>query len=258
MRQTCESGSQRRYYRLAAAQLSWLAVFYILPDKSLAMHTLFLETNMRAAWPLLLGAGSTHEGGPRGVLEAMLTDCHDRKSGAWGAECDRAMYLESVLEKFESDVVEGEQRASDSVANEVAIVPAEHLPFSAFFLEYALSRRPVIISDGTGDGETGRPIDQNHLTGKHHPLDPDIAENTLSSEGRSLVDDRLLEKLSTCLPYPDSTAGTVEGTLWACQTSGLENLSVPLYVAGDFAQRFRRKDVLPPGKHLDVQRFVSG
>lgn len=276
------------------------ALFISQARSTLAMNTVFLETDMRAAWIALLEAGSSsssgrHEGGgagaqgggPREIVDKMLVDCHGRQNGAWGAECDRALYLDSVLEKVEGsgsnafasatgttiapEEEHREQEALYSAANEIAAMPAGKLPFSTFFHEYAVPGRPVLILSGHGvDGKGGgMPTD---LTGEdasenppHLDLDhADVATDTLpqqtEKERQSCAHERVLSSIDACLPYPVNTTaavGTVDGPLRACQ-SILEDFPVPLYVAEDFSQRFRGQDVLPMDEHPAVERFVSG
>lgn len=271
---------------------------------SLAMDTVFLETDMKAAWIALLDAGSSssserHEGaagagegagaarGSREIVDKMLVDCHGRQNEAWGAECDRALYFDSVLEKIDSsssnssfasaadvtitpEETRRQQETLDSAANEVAAVPAGKLPFSTFFHEYAVPRRPVlllsgkdvvdeIVVDATSTGLAG-----GDAQGTPPHLNPDPAEfatDTQADKERRLpAHERLLRSLDACLPYPvDPTAASdkVDGPLCACQ-SMLEDLPVPLHVSEDFAQRFRGRDVLTMEEHPDVERFVSG
>lgn len=259
----------------------------------MAMNPVFLETNMKAAWTTLLAEGDRHVGGVRGLLDVMLRDCHGRRSEAWGAECDRALYLEAALENAAqsstapkptlSRVVEGEDRqrtvSRHPKAGDIAVAEPGRLPFSSFFLEYAVPKRPVILSrqrvDDAGElifssgitmGETGAKTttdvtDEDHASGGKHQPQPAVSAS--SGDDQWIINGRLLDILTACVPYPaggDSTAGggTVERPLSLCKKSVLENLSVPLYVTGDFAQRFRRQGVLPPEDHPEVERFVSG
>lgn len=269
---------------------------------AVAVHTAFLETNMRAAWTALLDANSSSNsgwdsgaagGGAREIVDAMLADCHSRKSSDWDAECDRAMYLESVLERVDNtssrsattgidpanagDEERQQQARLESAANEIAVVPAAHLPFSAFFHEYAVPRRPVVMlsegSSGDGASDDSRPVDPasrkeqgdssyDHVDRADHATDfPRQMEDAQRSRDD---DDALLSAVDACLPYPvhktgaTTTAGAVEGPLHDCRESLLENLLVPLHVSEDFAQRFRGQSVLPVGEHADVKRFVSG
>lgn len=266
---------------------------------AVAVHIVFLETNMRAAWTALLdvnssssiGRNSGAEGGvARDIVDVMLADCHSRKSTDWDSECDRALYLESVLTKVDStsssipitDVdpasIEAEERQQrmrlESAANEIAIVPAAHLSYSAFFHEYAVPRRPVVIlseaSSGGGAGGDGKPANPvsreqqgNSIYDDGDPADhaTDFQRRTEDAQpGRD--DDALLRaELDACLPYPvyqtGTAASTVEGPLRDCHDSLLERLLVPLHVSEDFAQRFRRENVLPVGEHAVVERFVS-
>lgn len=272
-------------------------LFLLSTRSTLAIHTAFLETDMRVAWAALLDAGSSSSGDPREIVNTMLADCHGRKNGGWGAECDRALYLESVLKEVGSigsigsssssgagaggslggldtnatDVADEEwqQRAAlDSAANDIAVVSAEHLPFSTFFHEYAVPRRPVVIRSGRSDcGDAIVDIasgeEQENLS--HRGLDPaDDAADTLQEHEHGLgVDESLLSAINACMPYPVGPTGsggadTVEGPLRACHESLLESLVVPLQVSEDFAQRFRGQGVLPVREHADVERFVSG
>lgn len=243
---------------------------------------------MRVAWEALLDEGSELEGGPGELVGAMLEECHGRRSGEWSSECDRALYLQSVLDKvinaaafFELSAVEEEEEEEqqliglDSVAREIPVVPAAQLPFSAFFLEYAVPRRPVIVSGEAGGGGGGdddttataappsattSTADKDILRGKEQDLRPHhhVDENAFLKQ-RNLIDKGLVDSVAACLPYAvDSTAGTVEGPLRACSSSILESVPVPLQVTEDFAQRFRNADVLPLVEHPDVGRFLSG
>lgn len=263
----------------------------LLPTPSVAINPVFLETNMKIAWIALLAEGDRHMGGPRGLLDVMLKDCHGRRSEAWGAECDRALYLEAAFENAAqsstasiptlSPVVEGEgrQRTVPPRAEDIAAAEPGMLPFSSFFLEYAVPRRPVIMSRqrvdeagqwifsrGTTLADTGAKVttdvtDEDHASEEKQQSRP--ASSRSSGDEQWIIDGRLLNILTACVPYPaggDSTAGegTAERPLSLCKKSVLENLSVPLYVAGDFVQRFRRQGVLPPEDHPEVERFVSG
>lgn len=249
------------------------------PSAHAAVHTdaVFLETDMRAAWTALLDAGRSNSsnewdatgGGAREILDTMLADCHGRKSGAWGSECDRAIYLESVLnmvdDSSQAGMGIGAYSASDgdvrleSAANEVAVISGVHFPFSAFFHEYAVPRRPVILSD-SGGGD--HPVDQTDGE-EHRDSSEDHRDLTEQQNKRHGVRDAgLLSAIDACLPYPvDPTgdaAATASGPLGACPDSLLRNLLVPLHVSEDFVQRFRGQDVLPTRDHAEVEHFVSG
>ena len=238
------------------------------------MPSIFLEADVRVAWASLLDEGSKLEGGPGELVGAMLEECHGRRSGRWSAECDRALYLQSVLEKVNNvaafvqrSVEEEQQLGLDSAAREIVVVPSAQLPFSAFFLEYAVPRRPVIISGEAGDGDdatatapSATTADKDILSGKEQDLRShvDSDENAFLRQ-RTLVDKGLVNNVAACLPYPvDSTAGTVEGPLRACSSSVLDSVPIPFQVTEDFAQRFRSEDVLPVVEHPDVERFLSG
>ncbi|CBN79374.1 conserved unknown protein [Ectocarpus siliculosus] len=211
----------------------------------------------------------------------MLADCHGRKSEGWGAECDRALYLESVLKKIDSSSSAGstfatgagaaaedtqqhqQQVALDSAANEIAVVSEAELPFSAFFHEYAVPRRPVaILSGGGGAGGSGKPADATD--GEEQGDLGDQAMNTAQQDGeeengQQRVQDLILSGIESCLAHSvDPALGTADGPLRACHDSLLESLPVPRYASEDFVQRFRGQDVLPVGEHAEVERFVSG
>lgn len=240
------------------------------------MSSIFLEADVRVGWETLLDEGSKLEGGPGEIVGAMLEECHGRgRGGGWSAECDRALYLQSVLEKvsntaafFQRSVEEDGDRqfGLGSATRKIAVVPSAQLPFSAFFLEYAVPRRPVIISGEArgGDdamaavpGATAAATDNKDiLSGK----DQQDSDENASWKQRTLLGDKgLMDSVAACLPYPvDSTAGTVEGPLRACDSSVLDSLPIPLQVTEDFAQRFRNEDVLPLVEHPGVERFLSG
>lgn len=162
---TSKSHQRGRY--LAATVLSWIVAVACTPGRVLvqAIHPIFLETNMRDAWTALLeGGGSSkdHEGAGQ-LIEAMLIDCHRRASDAWGRECDRALYLEAVLERIERDAAAAKlpAGAETDLAGEEIAVASQALPFSKFFLEYAVPRRPILLplhpdaGGGRGDGGSG-------------------------------------------------------------------------------------------------------
>lgn len=243
-----------------------------------AVHTVFLEPDMRAAWASLLDVNRSNSssewdvggGGSREVVDAMLADCHGRMSGTWGAECDRAWYLESVLNKVDGSSaadtgigatsVSGEEALLESAANDVAVVSAVQLPFSAFFHEYAIPRHPVILSADTtrGDhpvGRTGGEEQEDSLDDHRDPADEQEKGHELRTNGG------LLSAIDACLPYPvdptGAAAATAAGPLRACPESLLRSLLVPLHVSGDFVQRFRGQDVLPARDHAEVEHFVS-
>lgn len=238
---------------------------------------------MRVAWATLVDEGGKLEGGAGGLVGEMLEECHGRKSGRWGAECDRALYLQSVLEKINNAAafsglagVEEEeelQMGVDSAARYIPVVPAAQLPFSAFFLEYAVPRRPVIIpGEAGGDGATAvdptsaTAGDKDIPTGEEQDFvrsdHQDSDENAFPKQRNlNLVDKILVDSLAACLPYPaddDSAAGAVEGPLRACNNSVLESVPIPFQVTEDFAQRFRSEDVLPEAEHPGVESFLSG
>ncbi|CAM9763677.1 unnamed protein product [Ectocarpus sp. 12 AP-2014] len=267
-------------------------LFLVHSHFALAAHTVFLETNMKEAWNALLSAGSSSSkstssggGGAREIVDTMLADCHGRKSEGWGAECDRALYLESVLKKIDSSSSAGstfatgagaanddtqqqqqQQVALDSAANEIAVISEAELPFSAFFHEYAVPRRPVaILSGGGGAGGSGKSADA--MDGEERDDLGDQAMDTVHTaqqdgkeeNGQQRVQDQILSRIESCLPHSvDPALGTVDGPLRACHDSLLESLPVPRYASEDFVQRFRGQDVLPVGEHAEVERFVSG
>lgn len=272
---------------------------------AVAVHTVFLETDMRAAWTALLDANTSNSsssssrwdsgaagGGAREIVDVMLADCHSRKSRDWDTECDRALYLESVLEKVDSTSsrstttgvdpasLAGEERKQqarlESAANEIAVVPAAQLPFSAFFHEYAVPRRPVVmLSEGSSSSEAsgdGTPVDPTS-TEEYGDSSRDYGDPTdhatdfpqqIEDAPRGRDDDTLLGAVNACLPYPvhetgsAMATGTVEGPLRDCHEPLFENLLVPLHMSEDFAQRFRGQNVLPEGEHPEVERFLSG
>lgn len=244
---------------------------------------------MRVGWEALLDEGSKLEGGPGELVGAMLEGCHDRgRSGGWSTECDRALYLQSVLEKvsdaaafLQRSVVVGEEDEQqlfglNSAAREIAVVPSAQLPFSAFFLEYAVPRRPVILSGEAGGGDDATTAvsgatataaaDSKDILGgterqdtrsHHHHAGSD--ENASLKQRALPVDKGLVDSVAACLPYPvGSTSGTVEGPLRACSGSVLDSVPIPFQVTEDFAQRFRNEDVLPLAEHADVEHFLSG
>ena len=265
----------------------------------MAVHTVFLETNMRAAWTALIDANSSSSGWDSGaaagsareIVEVMLANCHTRNSRDWGAECDRAMYLESVLEKVDStstrsttmdanpaslaDQERQQQARLESAANEIAVVPAAQLPFSAFFHEYAVPRRPVVMlsegSSGVGASSDETPVDHTNREEQEDSSrdDGDPADHAtdfpqqMEEFQRGRDDNAVLNAVDACLPYPahqtGSTvaAGTVEGSLHDCHEPLFQNLLVPPHVSEDFAQRFRGQNVLPVGEHAEVERFLS-
>lgn len=264
---------------------------------SLPVHPVFLETNMKAAWTALLAEGDRHQGGAGGLLDAMLRDCHGRRSEAWGAECDRALYLEAVLDNaaqlsatpiiptLPHAAVDGgdeEQRTAQPRAEDIAVVESGMLPFSSFFLGYAVPKRPVILSQQRGEeliisGNSTSPagesdaktttagiIDEDPPTSSGEKVQSQPATPSSSSGYEDwIVNGRLVDLVAACAPYPDDGepadgGGTVERSLSLCHKSVLENLPVSLYVAGDFAQRYRRQGVLPPEDIPEVERFVSG
>lgn len=212
----------------------------------------------------------------------MLEGCHGRGSGEWSAECDRALYLQSVLEKVDNaaafpgpaaPAVEEELRTRlYSAARYTPVVPAAQLPFSTFFLEYAVPRRPVIISGETGGGSdatTAAPTsiitaDTDSSTGEEQNFvrsyHEDSSENAFPKQrDRNITNKILMDNLAACLPYPadDSIAGAVEGPLRACNSSILESLPIPSQVTEDFAQRFRNEGVLAEAEHPGVESFLS-
>lgn len=239
---------------------------------------------MRVGWEALLDEGNKLEGGPGEVVRAMLEGCHGRgRSGGWSVECDHALYLQSVLEKVNDAAAflqrsvgeEDEQQlfGLDSAAREIAVVPSARLPFSAFFLEYAVPRRPVIIAGGAGGGDDARAAapgataaaDGKDILGgterqdsrSHHHAGLD--ENASLKQRTLLTDKGLVDSVAACLPYPvGSTSGTVEGPLRACSSSVLDSVPIPFQVTEDFAQRFRNEDVLPLVEHADVEHFLYG
>lgn len=241
-------------------------------------HAVFLEKDIRVAWAALLGADKNNGssewdatgGGSRGVVNAMLADCHGRKSGAWGAECDRALYLKSVLNKIDdssaaSTSIDAASASDDeaqleSSANDVAVVSGAHLPFSAFFHEYAVPRRPVILSESSG---SDYPVDQT--SSEEQGYSSDDHRNPADQQDKRhgvRTDGGLLGEIDACLPYPVDPTGaaavTAAGPLRACPDALLGNLLVPLHVSEDFVQRFRARDVLPIRDHAEVEHFVSG
>lgn len=275
--------------RGTASVVPWMTMLFLVHSNfALATHTVFLETNMKEAWTALLSAGSSSSnssssggGGAREIVDTMLADCQGRKSEGWGAECDRALYLESVLKKIDSSSSAGstfatgagaaaedtqhqqQQVALDSAANEIAVVSEAELPFSAFFHEYAVPRRPVaILSGGGGAGGSGKPADA--ADGEEQGDLGDQAMDTAQQDGKEengqqRVQDLILSGIESCLPHSvDPALGTVDGPLRACHDSLLESLPVPRYASEDFVQRFRGQDVLPVGEHTEVERFVSG
>ncbi|CAM9956333.1 unnamed protein product, partial [Ectocarpus fasciculatus] len=281
--------------RGTASAVSWMTMMLFLVHShfALATHTVFLETNMKEAWTALVNAGSSSSnssssssssgGGAREIVDTMLADCHGRKSEGWGEECDRALYLESVLKKIDSsrsssagstfaagagaaaEDAQQQQVALDSAADEIAVVSEAQLPFSAFFHEYAVPRRPVVIlsgGDGDGAGGTGKPADvaDGEEQGDLDDQAMDTAQEDGEEEnGQQRVQDRILSGIESCLPYAVHPAsGTADGPLRACHDSLLESLPVSLYASEDFVQRFRGQDVLPVGEHAEVERFVSG
>lgn len=293
----CRSWHQRRCLPVG------VSIVFLSPIQfAAAVHTVFLETNMRAAWTALLetssssnnssgwGSGAATGGGAREIVDEMLAGCNSRKSTDWDAACDRALYLESVLVKIEStssrsattgvdpasvaDEERQQQARLESAANEITVVPAADLPFSAFFHEYAVPRRPVVIlSEGSGGGASGddTPADpgsrEDQGDSSHDDGDPADHATDLprQMEGaqRGRDDGTLLNAVNACLPYAAhqagaaTAAGTVEGPLRDCHEPLLENLLVPLHVSEDFAQRFRGQSVLPVGEHAEVESFVS-
>ncbi|CAB1111146.1 unnamed protein product [Ectocarpus sp. CCAP 1310/34] len=274
--------------RGTASVVPWMTMLFLVHSNFvLATHTVFLETNMKEAWTVLLSAGSSSSnssssggGGAREIVDTMLADCHGRKSEGWGAECDRALYLETVLKKIDSsssagsifatgagataeDTQQQQQVALDSAANEIAVIYEAELPFSAFFHEYAVPRRPVaILSGGGGVGGSGKPADA--ADGKEQGDLGDQAMDTAQQDGeeengQQRVQDLILSGIESCLPHSvDPALGTVDGPLRACHDSLLESLPIPRYASEDFVQRFRGQDVLPVGEHAEVERFVSG
>eukprot|EP00752_Nemacystus_decipiens_P004507 g4115.t1 len=258
---------------------------------------------MRAAWAALLDANSSSGGGwdsgaagggAREIVDVMLADCHSRKTRDWDAECDRALYLEAVLEKVDSSstssrgsttgvdpaslagVQQQQQARLESAANEIAVVPAAQLPFSTFFQEYAVPRRPVVmLSEGRScggarddDAPVSLPSREEQGGSSRDNGDPadhatDFAQMKDAQRGRD--DDALLRAaVDACLPYPvhqtgsTTAVGTVGVPLRDCHEPLLENLLVPFHVSEDFAQRFRGQNVLPVEQHAEVERFLSG
>lgn len=245
----------------------------------MAMHAVFLETDMRAAWEALQNEGTRHEEGPRHLVQAMKADCHGREDRAWSAECDRALYLESVLEVSDaatavlltnshqpsSGIVPARehQRLLHSGLKDVPVMPAASLPFSTFFLEYAVPRCPVAISkDGSVEG-VALPVDDVDDNGNkdYSASDAISSASTVAvlPEQRFAVDEGLLDMITVCLPLLDeaSTSGVAEGSLSGCPDAVLENLPISRYSAGDFVQRFRGDDVLPTEEHAGVESFTS-
>ncbi|CAM9548555.1 unnamed protein product [Ectocarpus sp. 4 AP-2014] len=277
--------------RGTASVVPWITMLFLVHSHfALATHTVFLETNMEGAWTALLSAGSSSSnstssggGGAREIVDTMLADCHGRKSEGWGAECDRALYLESVLKKIDSssssgstfatgagtaaeDTQQQQQVALDSAADEIAVISEAELPFSAFFHEYAVPRRPVaILSGGGGAGGSGKPADAADGEEQGDPDDQAMKtahtaqQDGEEENGQQRVQDLILSGIESCLPHSvDPALGTVDGPLRACHDSLLESLPVPRYVSEDFVQRFRGQDVLPVGERAEVERFVSG
>ncbi|CAN0209109.1 unnamed protein product, partial [Ectocarpus sp. 13 AM-2016] len=275
--------------RATASVVPWMTMLFLVHSHfALATHTVFLETNMKEAWNALLSAGSSSSnstssggGGAREIVDTMLADCHGRKSEGWGAECDRALYLESVLKKIDSSSSAGstfatgagpatndtqqqqQQVALDSAADEIAVISEVELPFSAFFNEYAVPRRPVaILSGGGGAGGSGKSADATD--GEERDDLGNQAMDTAQQDGeeengQQRVQDLILSGIESCLPHSvDPAFGTVDGPLRACHDSLLESLPVPRYASEDFVQRFRGQDVLPVGEHAEVEHFVSG
>ncbi len=281
-RRLYQTGRHQRLWRPWGAKTVLVStLLHSVRSAHAAVHTdaVFLETDMRAAWTALLDADNSDstnewnaaEGGSRGMVDAMLADCHGRKSGAWGAECDRALYLESVLNMVDDSSgagmgigaysVSGGEAQPESAANEVAVmIPGGHLPFSAFFQEYAIPRRPVILS-GSGGGD--HPVDQTN--GEEQGDSSDDHRNPAERQDKKhgvRADAGLLSAIDACLPYPvDPTGDAAEnaaGPLGACPDSLLQSFLVPLHVSQDFVQRFRGKDVIPTLDHAEVEHFVSG
>ncbi|CAM9550979.1 unnamed protein product, partial [Ectocarpus sp. 8 AP-2014] len=277
--------------RGTASVVPWMTMLFLVHSHyALATHTVFLETNMKEAWTALWSAGNSSSnsssiggGRAREIVDTMLADCHGRKSDGWGVECDRALYLESVLKKIDSssstsagttfatgagaaaeDTQQQQQVALDSAANEIAVVSEAELPFSAFFHEYAVPRRPVaILSGGGGAGGSDKPADvadgeeQGDLGDQ--AMDTAAQQDGEEENGQRRVQDLILSGIESCLPHSvDPALGTADGPLRACHDSLLESLPVPRYASEDFVQRFRGQDVLPVGEHTEVERFVSG
>lgn len=246
---------------------------------------MFLKMDVRDAWAALITEGETHEEGAWGLVQAMLADCSTREGSTWDTECDRAMYLETVVKKkvASAAAAKSPQIYRDSLGEEkekewrefqgeavdpIEVVLASNLSFLSFFLDFAVSRRPVILL--SGEAQRDFEVEDPKTTGsktqfksnsnlssseQDFPTPYDLIEGSLPN-GHFSVDSNVV----ACAPRAEDSvaAGTVEGLLRDCPASVLESFVVPPHVTGDFTQRFRKQGVLPKRELPAVERFVSG
>ena len=269
--------------------MTLLIVGFLAPP-SVATHPLFLETNMQDAWDHLLAEGNQLPGGARGLVQAMLAECHAWEGGRWdAAECDRALYLEAVLEKVAaaSPAATPQQRLAVSnrsddeeergdpqeAATTIALALSAELTFSSFFLDYAVPREPLILSGSGVDGflsmaTAGKMAEASAAASDLSTISEQDSTGDFVGSIAGIVEEEQLQlpvdrqfpgDVITCVPRADNPeADTVEGLLRDCPASVLENFRVPPHVAGDFAQRFRREGILPTQDVPAVEQFVSG
>lgn len=292
---------------------AWCAVS-LAANAAFAVHPIFLETDMRAAWSALLSVGGREDyKQARELVNEMLEDCHGRATAVWGEECDRVLYLEAVLDRATAapgattaNVSKEEQgiiangiggdnvadAASAAQAQEVTKV-SEALPFSTFFLEFAVPRRPVIfpmedrqvfagtaaldieseqrappaVSTGAMDDPEEKMSHGENQSEKNYSSRSSTSRSDSASATTTAVieddvsDQRVLDVLTECVPYPkaEKSPGTANGPLRTCDAGVLlERLTVPRYVVADYVQRFRAKDIVPAQYHQDIEKFASG
>lgn len=295
-RRALRKRSHRQLIMLTTKILTLWAILAHSTRAALTMHPMFFETNMKAAWGTLLDVGDGGYEGARELIGEMLGDCNGRASAAWGKECDHALYLEAVLERaiatatsggaMDADKEEGASSASvdraDAApeAQDVAVV-SDTLPFSAFFLEYAVPRQPVIfpqqqpllaaahivesseegVTTAADDGEdmsSGEGRGKRDSSGWSSTSPSNSAGATVKEDG-ALFDQEVLDLITECVPYrAGELTGTADGPLRPCEAALLETLSIPRYVAADFVQRFRARDAVPAKDHPEVEQFASG
>lgn len=253
------------------------------------MNPFSLETDMKAAWSTLLDVGDGGFQVAKGIIGEMLEDCNGQSSAAWGKECDRALYLEAVLGRAISTATSGgamdvsEDKEATPHAQDVAVV-SDTLPFSTFFLEYAVLRRPVIFPQqplltsrpivesgeeetiAADDGEDMSRVENRGNAGRGNEGDPLAWSSTspfnsaaTTIKASVLFDQEVLDLVADCIPYREGElTGTADGPLRPCEATLLETLAVPRYVAADFVQRFRVGESMPAKDHPEVEQFTSG
>lgn len=252
---------------------------------------IFLESDMRAAWVALLGEGRGHEGA-RDLIDGKLIECHSSESHTWGRECDHALYLDDVLERaYSAATAPALPRAVDdgfSIAANITAVSQEDVAFSAFFVRYAVTRRPVLLflpsdcsigalyqkleeqstsSDRDGKKTIEDESKDHESMGRHHgdagdssftPLSDNILGTTGSIHNGCFVDQLSLDLLSACVPYEGEAARSAERPLRFCNNGLLQALPIPPHIASDFVQRSGRNNILTSEDQRNVERFVAG